>query len=270
MTDKTERQDKIALDLYNNKGGIIYGATGVGKSRIIIEALRRFDQASTVPLKFFWVVPEINLRDVEVYNELKEWEFESKHRKMIIIPVCYRSLADEYYKVDGVILDELQHITEDNCAAILANRPEVLIAATASKPNRQDKKDLIVQLGLKVIADIPLSEARDKKYVNDFELFVYRIEMDKSNRYLKPFKNQKYPRTELEAYTDIQNLMNKIRHETGAMPPPWLLLKRKRFVQDLKSKEEFVIRLVKKLEKEKIRFIHFCASQDQADRLNPN
>lgn len=267
--NKTEQQDIVSQKLYDNKGGLIIAATGFGKTRTIITTLKLLDQESTKVLKGYWVVSSVLTRDVKLEEELIEWNFGYKNRKMKIIPICYESLSSEYSSADFMVMDEVHNITINNTQSVIKNRPEILIACTGTMPTREDKLQLLEDLKLDIVYSIDVVEAKEKGYVNDFELFIYKITLDEKIRYLKGWKTSIGLFTEKERFDQIQYIIRVAYAETGKVPFH-LALMRKRFLQTLRSKETFATKLIKQIRDAKLRHIIFCAGVDQADKLCPN
>lgn len=244
----------------------MYGATGFGKTRVIINTLKLFENETDKVLKCIWVVSSVLTRDEKLDEELVKWQFGSSQRKMRIRALCYESLDSEYGPCDVMVMDEFHNITEANTRRLLMNPPPIIIACTGSKPTRKDKVAITAALNLKVVYELKLVEAKEKGYVNNFELFIYKITLDNKEKYLKGWKTTRGLLTEYERFQQIQFIIRKAFAESGAVPLH-LALMRKRFLQNLRSKEKFAERLIKQLKDAKLRHIIFCAGVTQADKL---
>lgn len=259
--DKTEKQDEISDLLVANMGGIVYGATGIGKSRIAVRTVEKIRELFP-DYKCVWAVPTQTLRDEDSPAEVKKWKTTERFQCDF---VCYKSLLD-YSGGDILVLDEFHHITFNNMEGYLKKPPKVIIAVTATGPTNDDKKDIIKKLNLKVIANIPLKKALEHNFVQDFELHVCKINLDESVRYVKGFKYQKEFITEAQRSIDLNKLIGRIKDEQGRAPFH-LLLARKRFLGDLRSKNAYAKKIIKKWENKRI--LIFCTSIKQAEELCP-
>jgi superfamily II DNA or RNA helicase len=256
-TNRTEEQNSVAAALAI-RGGIIDAATGFGKTRTLIKTVEIIRE-SFPHYRTVWAVPTEKLRDEDIPEDIRKWRAGDKFQ---CDTVCYKSLGD-YSGGDILVLDEFHHITEINMAGYLKNPPKIILAASATSPTSDEKKAIIKHFGLKLIRKISLHEATEKQYVNEFEIHLCKVAIDKEKKYLQGFKHQGKV-TEDQRNTDINALVGRIVREKGRAPMH-ILLMRKRALASFLTKEAIAKKVIKKWQDK--RTLIFCSSIEQAERL---
>ena len=93
----------------HNGWGILEIATGVGKTKIIIDYIKNHPEFTNV----LWIVPTVKLRDKTVKEEFEKWNAKNLY-KDIINTICYRSITKlKDNKYDLVVMDEGHNITRN-------------------------------------------------------------------------------------------------------------------------------------------------------------
>ena len=109
MQREEEQQPIIDEIIKQDFHGIIYLPTGTGKTRILIEALKKSSFKSIL-----WVCATEQSRDVTLEKEFKIWKATRLFKK--VTAICWKSLEKHSFKYDLVILDEIQMITPRNAS----------------------------------------------------------------------------------------------------------------------------------------------------------
>ena len=115
--------------------------TGVGKTRIAIELLRKWDAK-----KIFILVPKVALKQSWL-DEMAKWNFDLAGKTIDI--QCYQSIH-KYAETewDAIVCDEGHHVSE-RCQEILETmnfNHFVALSATVPKEVRQRLKDIVPNL----------------------------------------------------------------------------------------------------------------------------
>jgi superfamily II DNA or RNA helicase len=199
---------------------IVYAATGFGKTKVVIDALRSVGNPSTL-----WIVDRVKLRDVDIPLELKKW---GKDLTNIVI-ICYNSIH-RYSKVkfDFVVLDEADRITERVDSYLSVMNFKHFIAVTATRPP-EAKEEMLLKYG-KVVFNYSLDEASEEGVIAPYEMLVIWTLMDNEDKYIKAGnKKNQFWQTERKqlAYYDrmvVSSIIkqNNIQKEKGLIHPDYI------------------------------------------------
>lgn len=281
MIDKVkDKVQKEAMQAVIKAGGrgIVVKATGTGKSRVPILYAKK-KKITKIAL----IVPTEELRDDGWEKEFKKWKADELYKG--VHRYCYASahkIFDEDYEL--VILDECHHITPLSGSFFDNNKAKDIIALTATLPTDPVKKDILMGLGLNPVYTVSIDDAQEMDLVAPFKIKVIYTQL---NRVIKdiPAGNKAKPfmTTEYGQYTYISRCIAALSDkETDMFGNPvqkfltasekaklqMLLLKRMRFIYNLKSKTIVARKLISSIEKtEKV--LIFCGSIEQAEDLCP-
>lgn len=268
---KDKVQNEAIKAILKNKGrGTICAATGVGKSRIPILYIKNDPNIKNIAL----IVPTEILRDVVWEKEFSEWN--EKELYNTLDRYCYASISNiKGKKYDLVILDECHHITSENFSFFRNNTIKDIIGLTATFPKTFLKKNLLLSLNLKPVYTITLTEATDKDLVSKFKIKVFYTKLNNTSKNIMAGNSKKrFYQTEYSAYKFLDSQINRLKNieisndfHSNQKRLKMLLLKRARFIYNLKSKTEAAKSLLKKLDKED-RVLIFCGSINQAEELH--
>jgi superfamily II DNA or RNA helicase len=238
--------------------------TGGGKSKIAIDLAEELDNSN---FKGLLVVPTEKLRDVNWKTEFTDWDKEKLYDKFH--RSCYVSISKiKDQNFDLVILDEAHRITPNNYEFFKNNNVKAIIALTATPPEEDEKRKLLEELHVKPIFHISLDEGVKLGLVAPYKIKVIEMHLDNKDKYVdagsktKPFKS-----TEVNFYSYLNKLLIKMMYAN--IDATWLILKRMRFIYNLKSKTELAKKLLAKLPKEDKTLI-FCGTINQAEELCEN
>lgn len=189
MTTAADPRDAvhdIAIDkwIHASGRGCIVGATGIGKTRIAIKAIKLI-QKNHAMADILIVVPTIQLRDEDWPNELEALGVNTEYIKII----CYNMLANEEKSYTLVILDEGHHITPPRFEYFNRYISLFVLTLTATFPGDRNDDDVIKAKLLNAISPVvftmKLDEAADKGLIADFEIHVLKFPLDDVNKTIK-------------------------------------------------------------------------------------
>ena len=211
MSKKTKNEiQKEAVEAIkdHNGKGLVLVATGVGKSKIGIDWIKKYldfcfnGVYGTSKVKdrynFLIVVPTRELQKNTWKKEFELWGATDIYDKHITV-VCYASLNKyQHENFDVVILDECQNITPNNSAFFDNNICKSVIGLTATYPRDLIKRNLLTKIGLEIIYKIDFDEAVEWGLVSPYQIQVItvpledRVETVKAGSKDKPFMTTEY------------------------------------------------------------------------------
>lgn len=260
---KDRIQKKIVQRLKDNNGhGIIAAATGVGKTKVAIDYITSRKDTPSV----LWLVPTTGLRDKGVPDEWNKWGQQAYFDKHVTTK-CYRSLHKETSFYNIIVMDEGHNITYNayNCETMRQKKYDSVIFLSATVPGERIKIRIINHMELKVIANIPVSQAEKLGLVAPFEVYAYPVAMGKRADFKvdSKYSGQKYTTSEHNRY---YALAGRIAEFPRGKAPKNLYLARMRSIYRFKSKVRAAKLLLKQIEPTS-RILIFCGSIEVADTL---
>jgi superfamily II DNA or RNA helicase len=251
----------------SNRWGLICMATGTGKSKTAIDAIKTlvgFRSSARILI----VVPTAKLRDKTWKNEFIEWGAKDIWDNSVE-KICYASLSKKegcYY--DLVIMDEVHNLTERSSDFFMYNEVKTCMALTATPPENQLKQMLLDKYRLDVIYEITLDEAVQLGVVAPYEITVIQTELDAvRTNVLAGSKVKQFYVTEASNYAYYAKIENSDRPEDQVKVNKFFYIRRMQFIYKLNSKLEYAKRLLKDYIPHDRRTIIFCGSTDHADEL---
>lgn len=270
--DEVQREAITALDA-NHGRGIIAMSTGTGKSRIpILIALREWHP----DYKILICVPTEKLRDENWKAEFEKWGASSIWETSVE-RTCYVSMPKIKNQVyNMVIMDEAHNVTENNSQFFDQNDCYSLIALTATPPENGEKKQLLDDIGLKIIYRVTMDQAVEWGLVAPYKIFIVETELDKvtkniaAGNKLKPFMQ-----TEQQAYNYLCDQIGKLQRLDYPSPHDkkkleMLIFRRMHFIYNLPSKLEATRFVIQKLIPREERTLIFAGSIEHAELLCAN
>lgn len=258
-----QREAEEAL-LQRNDWGAILGATGVGKSKIIIDKLSNEVSLGKNNIKALLVVPTQRLRDNNWKDEFDKWGkldiWENNVERC-----CYASFNKyENTEWDYVILDELHNITEDNVQFFKNNSTKKLIALTATRPKSTIKIALLKGLNILPVYQLNLEESIKLRIVNPYNINIISVPLDTENAYIEVGKeNNKFFTTEAANYNYLTKNITKVKRERFN----YAVTARKHFLANVLSKQKATKYILENIIPKDKRTIIFCGSKEQANKL---
>jgi len=187
--EKSELQKEIVDYLGTKIHGRLLLAPRIGKTKIIIDIIKK-----EKPDEILWVTPSAKLADEDIPAEFIKWKAKKYLGKLTTC--TYASLHNMKGFYNLIILDEDQHLTENNAVNLLDNTLDCvnILSMTGTSTQHRDKLELYSKLGLKVLYELPISEAVDINLLADYQINVVQIE---------PIKEK------MKDYNKIEYLINK-------------------------------------------------------------
>lgn len=261
-TVRTEVQNDLVNQIPAKPHGRILLAPRVGKSRIIINVIKR-----EKPKSILWVTPSRKLAEENIPGEFVTWKAKSFLGKTKT--TTWASLHKETGHYEMIILDEYQDITDANALPILSKQltADYIVALSGTDPKHEEKQKLYSELGLKIIAKIDIDEAVDLGLIANYNIRVLEVDMDNVNKNFQggSAKTTYFPQTEWARYSwlDKQARQAMYQRRTDMQVQ---IMKRMHFIKGSPSKEQAAQFLLSTLEG---RTLVFCASIEQAERIFP-
>lgn len=277
-----EERRKVQLEALealkkNDYNGIVLLPTGVGKSWVLIEALKTL--ISTHGYKNIWYLCNTTvLRDVDFINELKNWGAED------LIPIINRMCYQKAHKlkgeeVDVVIMDEGDFLLSDVYINVLKNntfKHKILTTAFIDERKQHHIKGL-----MNIVYSKSLQEVENKQVLNKSQYHFVNFLMtdDETKIYLQYGESIKQL---MEKKHQLNNILNQIdeshkdyiRTKKNVTYVNFklenLTRERKRFLNTLESSVVNCRHLMKDIYKEDkdCKILIFCELTKQADKVS--
>lgn len=262
MKDNREIVQKEILDsLKSPPHGIYLLSPRVGKTRLTINIIKKFKLK-----KILWITPSVKLRDVDIPEEFVKWKAKSYLKEFDVI--CYSSLAEQKGNYDIVILDEIQHLTENNCSPLLTGdiKYKTIIGLTGTMPKHDEKLLLIKQLKLGILREITIDEAVDGAMVADYKINVLEVPMNATDKNIKGgTKLKPFMTTEFANYSYLSKQVSRMMFVNDKNRLQFAILNRLRFIYRSPTKLETAKKLIEHLDGRKL---IFTGSIDHAEEIS--
>lgn len=252
----------------NNRWGLVCMATGTGKSKTAIDAIRSL-VGYRPEARVLIVVPTAKLRDKTWRDEFKEWGAEDVWENNVE-KICYASLKKkEGCRYDFVVFDEVHNLTVKSADFLLFNQIDHCMALTATPPKNSFKQMLLAKFKLQMVYEITLDQAVDLGVVSPYEITVITTELDKVRRNIEvKTKAKHFFTTEYNNYAYYAKIENSEDSRVKARVGKFFYINRMRFIYNLTSKIEAAEWLLKNIIPLNRRTLIFCGSITHADRLS--
>lgn len=250
-----------------NRWGLICMATGVGKSKTAIDAIRSL-VGYRASAKVLIVVPTAKLRDKTWKEEFTAWGAEDIWDKHVD-KICYASLSKQMgCHYDFVVFDEVHNLTEKSADFMLYNQIDHCMALTATPPKNSFKQMLLQKFKLQLVYGITLDDAVELGVVSPYEITVIQTELEKVKRNIEvKTKTKKFFTTEFNNYAYYAKIENSEDPKDIGRVGKFFYINRMRFIYNLISKIEAAEWLLKNIIPLNRRTLIFCGSISHADRL---
>lgn len=258
--DRNTIQKEIVDSLPSPCHGLLNLAPRVGKTKIGIDIIKR-----EKPKKILWVTPSAKLRDVDIPQEFKKWKALTYFRKTDVI--CYASMNKHKGNYDLIILDEYQDITENNVLPLYSGNITFnnIIGLSGTHPKHQEKLGIYDRLNLKILNSISIDDAVGQGLIAPYDIEVIECRLEPSKKTVKAgSKTKPFINTEERHYAYLTRIINA-KLFSGQVVPTFFYINRMRFLYNLKSKNDFAKRFVKKL---KGRTLVFTGGIPQANHIS--
>ena len=257
---RDELQDLAVRRLADSNRLICQWATGVGKSMVVLKFLQRHPDFRCLIL-----VPEQN----NIQNWLDEfWKFDVPSDKVQIS--CYASFHKyQNTKWDLLVFDEMPHVDTERRLAICHSVSGEYVLALGAVITEEERRSLEQVYGEFGKSRIGLEFAINHKLLPMPTVNVMHLQLDDTHKKFW-YKGRQY--TAKERYNYIQKKVENAVETYNRAASKWnqkqMLFagnERKRFLGELK--EDAARRICDMLSLKKRRFICFCSSINQANKL---
>lgn len=255
--------------------GTIVGATGIGKTKIAIDAI--YKQLVEEPRSNIWiVVPTETLRDDGWPAEFVKWgvpEFSEQTTRL-----CYASMAAvSGQNIHLLVLDEGHHITAANAVFFANNTVLKILVLTATYPSdtlaSDEEKYMILSELAPPVYTITIDQAVDMGIVADFDIKVCKFYLDATTKNIAGgTKKVQFMTTEKAQYGYLTKCLSRMMMLAARDPSkkgatfPWIQ-KRMHFIYNLPSKLRLAKFSLERLCTDGKRTLVFCGSIEQSKEL---
>jgi superfamily II DNA or RNA helicase len=264
-------QNEAIQAVVNNRGGIVAMATGSGKSRVAVELAKYYFNPKN-DYHAALLVPTEKLRDENWDEEFTKWEAQNiwKHTQRL----CYASASKiKGYDFPLAILDEGHNITELSSEFFLNNEVENIVLLTATPPTDMVKKQILSDLGLRLVYELTLDQAVRLGFVAPYKITVITVPLDNVTKNIpggtkaKPFMT-----TEASCYAYWNKRVQQCfgdQTAQGKAKMKFAILGRMQFIYKIPSKTAVIKYLLHNVIPEDDRTIIFCGNIEQAEDVCP-
>jgi superfamily II DNA or RNA helicase len=249
------QQEALQAWIAAGRKGAVYIATGVGKTKIAIDAMDSYIDG--IP-KVLVAVPTERLRDIGWKEEFVKWNSPVYDIMKEIETICYASLDGvEGNSYDLVVLDEAHNITPANASLFSKNKTKDILVLTATEPEDMVKRDLIRNLGVKTVYTLDLDQAVMMGIASPYNITIITMPLDNSEKYVKSGRKDAYfYQTELQKYL----YLTKMTQNTNSKRER---IQRMQFIHKAKYKSLAAISLLETIP-EHLKTLIFCSNKRQA------
>jgi len=221
---KDQIQSEVVDEIIKHNGhGGLQIATGVGKTKIVIDYIKKAEIKSVL-----WMVPTIKLRDKTIPAEFKKWDAEDIF-KDYIQTICYKSinkLHDEEY--DLIVMDEGHNITQISSMFFFKNKWNRILFLSATFPRYGFKYRFMEKLKINLIRTITVDDAVEDNLISAYTIFVINTKLDTQ----KVMSGYGFPTSEQSTYDYYTKKIASYPFQA----PQQLYLQRMRAIYDSKNK----------------------------------
>lgn len=248
----TELHQRILNSISRNVSGRLHLAPRTGKTRLLIELIKRDD-----PRSILWVTPSSKLAKYDIKQEFEIWDAE------VFIPklkaITYNKLPEEQGKYDLIVLDEEQSLTSHRAKTLLNKSLTGRIISMTGTPTKSfDKESLFMSLNLRILYTLSVEDATED-ILSDYEINIVHIPLSDSYPAQVNCKG-----TEKVAYNYLTKRLEKAQL-SDPKSVKMLAISRRTMIAKSISKYRTALKLKNKLNSK--RFVMFCPTIDTANIL---
>ena len=175
--ERTNRQlECVQKWVDNKKRGTILAATGFGKTRVGLQAIKRFQTKFPEHL-IIVAVPSDAIR-IQWEKELSNWNLKAEVK-------TYYDTSRHKYECTMLVLDEIQKVAADTLFSTFDNVKYKLILGLTATFERLDGRDKLISKYCPVIDEITISECISKGWLSDYTEYLVLIEPEDIEDYNK-------------------------------------------------------------------------------------
>lgn len=173
ITKREEIQNKAVQSIIkHNYKGLLIIAPRVGKSKIIIDALRK---SNYQPDEVVITSPYLDIKK-NWTNEITKWGL---HFNPTL--TCHKSINRvKYDNVKLIVVDEVQTLSPAQVMFLYRLRKPII--AITGTLNAEKETNLKMLLDLDLIYYYPINYAIKDKIISDFEIYIHKVELSKNER----------------------------------------------------------------------------------------
>ena len=252
--DREEVQREALRATDGKKRCSVVLGTGVGKTLI---GLSHMERNTTSMMNVLVVAPKRSIFQSWAEDAVK---FGKKDLLDRIIFCTYIALSKkDPNDYDAVYLDEM-HSLLDSHRLFLNDFNGMIMGLTGTPPKYMDsEKGRMVSAFCPVIYTFKADDAVENGILNDYQIVVHELELDRSKNYQVAVKTKSFITSEFDNYRYWCN-----RLELGQGPASMLRVMRMKAMMEYRSKEKYTKQLMASINS---KCIVFANTQDQADRL---
>lgn len=177
IDERTARQlECVQKWVDNGKHGTVVAATGFGKTRVGLQAIKRFQ--SKYPKHIVMVVVPSDAIRVQWEKELNEWNLKAEVK-------TYYDTSRHKYECTMLVLDEIHKVAADTLFSTFDNIEYKLILGLTATFERLDGRDKLISKYCPVIDEITISDCIAKGWLSDYTEYLVLIEPDDIEEYNK-------------------------------------------------------------------------------------
>lgn len=263
MLTKDDIQRKALTVLLQHERGTAAISMGVGKTYLGLKYINTLEYINKKPYKTLIVIPKLAI--------VKVWREEASNRGLQhlmdnVTFTTYRSLIKQKLDYDLIILDECHNLLETHVPYLDAIPKTCKILGLTGTPPRYktSTKGVLVNKYCPIHYTYITKDAVEEKLLNDYEIVVHYLLLDKKNNLPVNTKTISFMTSELNNYlywtTRIDNAQSGKSKQIARVM-------RMKAMMEYKSKEM----LAKKIMNEQTdKTIVFCNTKEQADRICKN
>ena len=257
---RDEIQDLAVKRLEREKRLICQWATGMGKSGVVLKFIKNHPDSQCLIL-----VPESNNIDNWLY-EFEKFDVPSDN----VTILCYASFHKQHHtEWDLLVFDEMPHVDTEKRLAICNSVSGKYILALGAIIDEDERRSLESVYGVFDKSIVSLSTAIRMGILPSPTVRVLHMKLDNIERKYW-YKGRQYTAYERYRYVEnkVENAKKTFSRAANKFNEKQMLLagsERKRFLGELK--EDAMRRICDMLCLKKKRFLCFCSSIDQANKL---
>lgn len=178
-------QEKILAKWISSKGkGTVIGPTGFGKSFIGILAVKSMNERHPFRSAVI-IVPTAELK--------KQWDKHIETHELVNTTVFIINTAiKREIKCNLLILDEVHRYAANTFKTVFSKTTFNFVLGLTATFSRADNKHYLLEKHCPVIYTMTLNEAKEKKYVSDYQIYNLSVEMTATDSMLYEKINEKF------------------------------------------------------------------------------
>ena len=265
------QNEAIQAVVDNGGTGMVAMATGSGKSRVAVELAKYYFKTS-IGYDTALLVPTEKLRDENWKEEFEKWNASPLWTETTRL--CYASASKVHNRnFELAILDEGHNITDLSSEFFLNNNVERTVLLTATPPTDMVKRQILSDLGIKLVYELTLDQAVRLGFVAPYKITVITVPLDNVTKNIKGGnKANPFMTTEAATYAYHNKRVQQCfgdQTSQGRAKMKFAILGRMQFIYKIPSKTQVIKFLLNKVIPEEDRTIVFCGNIEQAEDVLP-